>query len=107
MRLNEYQKLAARTINENLSVEEKIAHALHGMVGEIGEVHSIYQKELQGHSVSKEELMGELGDLEWFISEYCTAMGWTLEEVCQYNIEKLMRRYPDGFEEYRSIHREE
>ena len=39
---NEYQKLAARTINQDLSNKEKVYHALHGMVGEIVEVHSLY-----------------------------------------------------------------
>lgn len=46
---NEYQKLAARTINKGLTFEEQKFHALHGMVGEIGEIHSIYQKMYQGH----------------------------------------------------------
>lgn len=41
---NEYQDLAARTINKGLTFEEQKFHALHGMVGEIGEIHSIYQK---------------------------------------------------------------
>lgn len=35
---NEYQKLAARTINQGLTFEEQKNHALHGMVGEIGEM---------------------------------------------------------------------
>lgn len=32
---NDYQKLAARTINKGLTFEELKIHALHGMVGEI------------------------------------------------------------------------
>lgn len=45
---NEYQVLAGRTINYSLTDEEKEMHALHGMVGEIGELHSIYQKKISG-----------------------------------------------------------
>ena len=41
---NEYQNLAARTINKNLTIREKKYHALHGMLGEIGELHSICHK---------------------------------------------------------------
>lgn len=48
---NEYQKLAARTINQGLILGEQKNHALHGMVGEIGEIHSIYQKMYQGRSI--------------------------------------------------------
>ena len=41
MLANEYQKLAARTINQTLSVGQLKNHALHGMVREIGEIHSL------------------------------------------------------------------
>ena len=81
MEANEYQILAARTINPfNLAAEAEY-HALHGMVGEIGELHSIYQKEYQGHTADEEHQKKELGDLLWFIAEYCTAKGWNLEEI--------------------------
>ena len=52
---NEYQELAARTINKGLTFEEQKFHALHGMVGEIGEIHSIYQKMYQGHERGKSD----------------------------------------------------
>lgn len=29
------------------------------------------------------------------------------EDVCQLNVDKLRRRYPDGFDPERSMHREE
>jgi DNA-directed RNA polymerase subunit RPC12/RpoP len=51
---NEYQKLAARTINQGLTFREQRNHALYGMVGEIGEIHSIYQKMYQGSNFSSE-----------------------------------------------------
>ena len=38
---NEYQRLAARTINKNRSVKENEYHALHEMVAEIGELHGV------------------------------------------------------------------
>lgn len=102
---NEYQKLAARTINVKLQPIEQEMHALHGMVSEVGELHGIYQKEYQGHKVDEKHLKKECGDLLWFIAEYCTANGWELEEIMQTNIEKLMARFPDGFETAKSLHR--
>lgn len=108
MNANEYQILASRTIADSMSIVDKEFHALHGMVGEIGELHSIYQKRYQGHSEdSDEHRKKELGDLLWFIAEYCTACGWTLEEVMELNIDKLKKRYPEGFETERSLHRQE
>ena len=103
---NEYQKLAARTINEKLDMTEQMYHALFGMVGEVGEIHSIFQKRYQGHQDDIEgHLKKEVGDVLWMIAELCTAMGWDLEEVMQLNIDKLKARYPEGFETDKSLHR--
>lgn len=107
MTANEYQKLAARTMNQWLKVDEWEAHALHGMVSEIGELHGIYQKEYQGHKIDEKHLKKELGDLLWFIAEYCTANGWELEEIMRMNIDKLKARFPEGFEAEKSLHRAE
>lgn len=104
---NEYQKLAARTINNDLTSWEKEMHALHGMVGEIGELHSIYQKVYQGHDATIEHAQKEIGDLLWFIAEYCTAHKWKLGDIMQLNIDKLKARFPEGFEVDKSLHRKE
>ena len=104
---NEYQKLAARTISKGLAKEATDYHALHGMVGEIGELHSLYQKMYQGHGFDEEHAKKELGDLLWFIAEYCTANYWDLEDIMQMNIDKLKARFPNGFEAERSLHRRE
>ena len=104
---SEYQKLASRTINNDLTKKGQEKHALHGLVGEIGELHSLYQKVYQGHSFDGHHAMSELSDMMWFIAEYCTAMGWNLDDVMQYNIDKLIARYPDGFEADKSLHRAE
>lgn len=104
---NEYQKLASRTINKNLAYYEQRTHALHGMVGEIGEIHSIYQKVYQGHAVDNEHMKKEVGDLLWFVAEFCTANGWKMEDIMQMNIDKLKARFPEGFEAEKSLHRKE
>lgn len=107
MRMNEYQDLAARTINTNLDSWQMSFHALHGMVGEIGEIHSLYQKTYQGHEMKSAHIKKELGDLLWFVAEYCTAMGWDLDDVARMNIDKLKARYPEGFDADKSLHRKE
>lgn len=104
---NEYQRLAARTINKDLYLREKEMHALHGMVSEVGELHGLYQKKYQGHKIDTVHAKKELGDLLWFIAEYCTVMSWDLEDIMQLNIDKLRARFPEGFEEERSLNRAE
>ena len=41
MTLNDYQMLSARTIDRSLNLNDLHMHALHGLVGEVGELHSI------------------------------------------------------------------
>lgn len=101
-----YQKTAARTINKDLYPEEIEMHALHGMAGEIGELHSLYQKTFQGHKFDEEHAKKELGDLLWFIAEYCTVMNWDLADVMLTNLGKLAARFPDGFEAEKSLNRD-
>lgn len=113
---NEYQKLAMRTcsfdINSERSIQkdserfDAIHHGVFGLCSEAGEVASIYQKSYQGHPVEIEHLKKELGDCMWMIAEICSAYGIELDEVMKTNIEKLKKRYPNGFEPYRSLNRD-
>ena len=104
---NEYQTLSARTISPKLTQSGLINHALHGIVGEVGEIHSLYQKMYQGHALDAVHLKKEVGDLLWFVTELCTAYDWTLSDIMKLNIDKLRARYPDGFEAERSLNRKE
>ena len=63
------------------------------------------KKKYQGHEFDEEHAKKELGDLLWFIAEYCTAHGWELDEIAQMNIDKLKARFPDGFSTESSLHR--
>ena len=107
MTITQYQELAARTINRDLSQTQSTHHALYGLSAEVGEVLGIFQKYYQGHPISYIELRKEIGDVCWMIAELCTVHGWSLEDVCRENIEKLKKRYPEGFDADRSLHREE
>ena len=60
---SEYQLLASRTINNDLTKAEQEKHALHGLVGEIRELHSLYQKVYQGHEFDRHHAMSELSDM--------------------------------------------
>ena len=107
MTLNEYQSLASRTINKSLSESQVVMHALHEIASECGEIHGHFQKLYQGHEIDDNALMLEVGDLLWGIAEFCTASGWMLQDVAQANVEKLKKRYPDGFSADRSLNRDD
>lgn len=107
MGANEYQKLAARTINQELSTVQKVQHARDGIASEYGEIAGLFQKTYQGHMLDATHLKKEVGDMLWFVAEFCTAMNWRLADVMRLNIEKLEKRYPNGFEAERSLNRAE
>ncbi len=104
---NDYQILAGRTIPENATQESMIQHAVFGLCSEAGEVAGIFQKVYQGHDIDREHLKKEMGDCLWMLAELCTAYDFDLNEIMELNIEKLRKRYPDGFSADRSLHRSE
>ena len=101
---HDYQQLAARTINPELSNGQIKAHALWGLAAEVGELQGLYQKAYQGHKLDSEHAKKEVGDILWMVAEYCTAQGWDLGEIMQLNIDKLRTRYPEGFDPEHSLH---
>jgi len=108
MTIDEYQRLAMRTLNPELSKKDVLINGVMGLCGESGEAIDIVKKHLaQGHELDREALVKELGDIAWYLAETAYALDVPLEEVFQRNIEKLKRRYPDGFSEEQSIHRSE
>ena len=107
MTLNEYQSLALTTLNPALSRQEVLLNGVMGLCGEAGEAIDLMKKYLhQGHALDREALLRELGDVAWYLAETAWALDATLEEVCQGNIDKLRRRYPEGFSQEKSLHRE-
>lgn len=105
MTLDEYQALAARTMNPALTDDEQLQHALFEIASEVGEIHAIFQKELQGHPIDEAHLGEEIGDVLWGLAELCTVYGWHMDVIAAMNIEKLKKRYPMGFETERSVNR--
>ncbi len=108
MEINEYQKLAMRTLNPALSRKDVLINGVMGLCGEAGEAIDIVKKHLaQGHELDREKLIRELGDVAWYLAETAYALDVSLEEVLEGNIRKLKARYPQGFEKEKSIERKE
>ena len=105
MTVNEYQKLAMTTLNPALDKKDVL---INGVMGLCGESIDIVKKWLaQGHELDREKLAKELGDIAWYLAETATALDLNLEDIFTANIEKLRKRYPEGFDSERSINRED
>ena len=108
MTINEYQKLAMTTLNPALSEKDVLINGVMGLCGESGEAIDIVKKWLaQGHELDREKLAKELGDICWYLAETATALGLSLEDIMAANLEKLRKRYPEGFDAERSVNRKD
>ena len=107
MTINEYQQLAQRTASTTTR-GDKIQNGIYGLCGESGECIDLWKKAaFQGHTLDGTRLAEELGDVLWYAAELATGLGMPLEDVMTQNIAKLRKRYPDGFDAERSVHRED
>ncbi len=108
MQLNEYHELALRTSRGELSSDEHLLNGCLGLAGEAGECCDLLKKrKYQDGREIREQMIDELGDVLWYVSEAAAAIGVWLDDIAQHNIEKLQKRYPKGFDPERSLHREE
>ena len=119
--LNDYQEKALRTwnIRENTK-SERLSNVALGLSGEAGEVADAVKKAIHhGHgfkhridtdkfnfkAVSVNDLAKELGDILYYVSVGAHELGYTLQEIAKININKLAKRYPEGFSVEASINR--
>lgn len=116
---SEYQKLAMRTNDgksterlENIVSKEKkdvgsLLMGCLGLAGESGELLDLIKKVVfHGKAFDEEHAKKELGDVMWYVAEIAHSFGWSLDEIMQMNVDKLKARYPEGFSEERSNHRQ-
>lgn len=107
MTINEYQKEALRTAN-TLDAKDLLTNGVMGLCGESGECVDLMKKHLfQGHELDVDHMAKELGDVAWYLAVSAYAIGYDLETVFQMNVDKLRKRYPEGFNAQRSQCREE
>ena len=103
---NDYQKKAMTTLNPALSKQDVLLNGVMGLCGEAGECIDLVKKHLhQGHPLDTEKLAKELGDVAWYLAETAWALDIPLESILRGNLEKLKKRYPQGFDSEKSQNR--
>ncbi len=71
----------------------------------MGKILGAYQKVYQGHRVSDDEIQKAIKGIYKALYTMADCFHTTMDEVLQNNIDKLLKRYPDGFDNTRSLHR--
>lgn len=106
MTFKEYQELAQRTSNTK-SKSDKLMNGLLGLNGEAGEAIDVLKKYYyQGHELDRDKLKDECGDVLWYLAEIAEGLGISINDIANHNVEKLKKRYPDGFSESKSRNRD-
>lgn len=95
-----YQRISRKTWNL-VRTDHPIVYPTLGLVNEAGEVAGKIKKIFRdkGGEIGEEErqaLKSELGDVLWYLTQICTELDLTLEEVAAYNLEKLLDRLERG-----------
>lgn len=99
----EHAKLVRRTCKpgSNIEINDARAHLIHmvlGIAGEAGElVDAIKKCVIYDKILDIQNVIEELGDLEWYMEGLRQGLGLTREQVLTYNINKLNMRYPSTY----------
>jgi NTP pyrophosphatase (non-canonical NTP hydrolase) len=93
---NEYQHESRKTWSM-IHTDHAIIYPTLGLTNEAGEVAGKVKKIFRdkGGKISeqdREALKHELGDVLWYLTQICTELDLTLQEVAETNIEKLFSR---------------
>lgn len=84
-----------------IHTDHAIVYPTLGLTNEAGEVAGKVKKIFRDRDgvisdEDREALKGELGDVLWYLTQICTDLGLSLEEVAEANIAKLFSRLERG-----------
>jgi NTP pyrophosphatase (non-canonical NTP hydrolase) len=98
MTFDDFQAEALRTSAAPFDERERPMVQTLGLCGETGEVAELVKKaSWHGQPIDPDRMAKELGDVLWYVADLASHYGLSLEAIAAGNVEKLRRRYPDGF----------
>ena len=106
MDFEKYIEECKRTYNWQGLPDIEVCMLCMGLAGETGEVIDYLKKVgFQDHTLDIEKLKSEMGDMMWYFAMLCHFFKIKFEDILNCNIEKLRKRYPNGFDKEKSINR--
>lgn len=103
---DEFESSVRRTMSGGLTQRDALSNFALGLAGEAGEAADLLKKHLfHGHDLDKTRFVKELGDVAFYLTALAVTLGYSLDDVLKINVEKLKRRYPNGFSKQDSQNR--
>ena len=95
-----YQEQSRKTYND-IDCQGEMVYPTLGLVNEAGEFAGKIKKVFRDKDGEftpevRAALRDELGDVLWYLTQLCTNLGFTLEEVAEANLDKLFSRLERG-----------
>jgi len=97
MNLKEYQEICKITAKKFDTKEKEILTWGLGIAGEAGDVASCIKKTFAHDNDQKAGIRENIGDALWYAAMICNFFEWDMQEVLNENLNKLKKRYPQGF----------
>lgn len=105
MHIHEFQSLAMITAKE-LPRQVALLHLVSLLADEVGELASAIKKaEVYQQKYDFENIEEELGDILWGTAYAAQVFGMSLETCARKNLDKLAKRYPDGYSDEKAAQR--
>jgi NTP pyrophosphatase (non-canonical NTP hydrolase) len=111
---DKWEEVSHTLKNEDIrtTVPETSQNVMHvwtliGLIGEAGEFSNLCRPHEDGRLPADEAIKDEGGDQLWYLSAHLKQRGISLTDAMQYNVLKLQKRYPDGYNSDDSINRKE
>jgi NTP pyrophosphatase (non-canonical NTP hydrolase) len=94
--LNDYQSQASKTDQRPDASEQAMLIPMLGIAGEIGTLLAEYKRQIrdgEANVLFREHVREELGDILWYAANLATKIGWQLEDIATYNLDKTRDRW--------------
>lgn len=105
MHIHEFQSLSMQTAKD-LPRQVALLHLVSLLADEVGELASAIKKAaVYGQTFDFENVEEEIGDILWATAYAAQVFGMSLETCARKNLEKLSKRYPDGYSDENAVQR--
>lgn len=95
---NEYEFFVAGLFVKRNEGADGLMHAAAGIAGEAGEILDAVKKHwVYGQPLDRENLIEEIGDTLFYLQALASLIDSTFGEAVAHNVEKLRKRYPNGY----------